>query len=260
MVSGAGSQLEHQVESPVYLKQPHSGQYSYHAPLKPRTLTLPVGLAQRAHTRHWCNPLPLAQQHHDDQAAGACDDDQGQQVAQHDEQVFVAAVDYGTKSFTTLKEIWWAIVGGCCVIFRMALDVYDKNGETEQRGEHDTNPTHHPGWPDAVQPDWETDPFIGVPQLLVAEDANEDSEEDAADFTKHSQELEGATLPSARGGDGSLEDDNVIDVHNENFLQVGCGQSEEKELKGLHSGDLGLDDGKDEKYITHDSDARNEDS
>lgn len=97
-------------------------------------------------------------------------------------------------------------------------------------------------------------------QLLLAEDADEDSEEDAGNFTKHCQELECATRPSVDGGGGSLVDDNLIDVHDDNFLQVGCSHCQEKQLKGFDMGGLDLNDGVDEKYITHKSYARNDDS
>ena len=161
--------------------------------------------------------------------------------------------------FITRKEIWRAAAFVHRRIVRRAMQGYEKNGDTDQQRERHTNPAHQPRGPDAVQTDRETDPRAGVSQLLVAVDADEDSEEDAADFPEQSQELENATRPCARDDEVTLEKNSVVDVHDDNLLQVGHGQSQQKELKGLHSGELGPKDGEDEKYVTHNSYARNED-
>lgn len=63
--------------------------------------------------------------------------------------------------------------------------------------------------------------MVDVSQLLVAEDADDDGEEDAGYFPKSNHELKQAIPPSTGGGGESLKDDKIIDVYDDNFLKVG---------------------------------------
>lgn len=250
----ADGQLEDQVETPVDLEQPHRCQHSYGAPLDLLVLVLRTELARLSLARPRCDCLPPAQQHRDDEAAGDCDNDQRQQVAHHDERVLVNTVEYGAIVSNTLKEVGSAAADITCCVSLKALRLDCKNWETKQRSDHHKKPAHHPGRPGIVQVD-RVDPLVDVSQLLSTKDADEDGEEDAGDFSEHCQELEHVAQPIVDGG--GLEDDNIVDVHDDNFLQVGSGQSQEEELEGFDPGKLSLNDGKDEKYITHKSYARN---
>lgn len=110
-----------------------------------------------------------------------------------------------------------------------------------------------PRWPDAVQEDQEVDPLAGISQLLEVEVADQDGEKDAGNFTKPGQELEGAARPSAHGWAGRLEDDQVVDddIHDQYLLQVVHGELHQEHLEGFDPGELGLNDGQDEKHGTH---------
>ncbi|MEQ2238481.1 hypothetical protein ILYODFUR_033566 [Ilyodon furcidens] len=103
-------------------------------------------------------------------------------------------------------------------VFHRSLRSNGKHWETEKGGEHHANSTQRPGRCDAVQANREAPPVLDVSQLLVAEDADYDREKDAGHFTKGSHELKQMTPPSAGGDEESLNNVNIVDVYDDNFL------------------------------------------
>jgi len=196
----------------------------------------------------------------EDEAAGRRDDGQRQQVTQQEERVFVNAVDHGAVMFAALEEVQRAARGVPRGVAHGGAFVDDgEHGEAEQRGEQPADAARRPGRADAVQVDGPVGALLGVRQLPLPVDADEDGEEDAGDLAELGQELERAARQVVDGVEG-LVDDDVEHDHHEDLLQVGRRQAQEEQLEGFDSIQLGLDDGEDEEDVAHEADAHDEDS
>lgn len=115
------------------------------------------------------------------ETAGDDDDEQRQQVAEQDENILEDPVNGRAVLLGTLDEVWRA-ASVLRIVIHMTIHVHEIGTSSQEHGQHHTQPTHSPGQPDVVQKDGQDAPILSISELLVPEDADEECEEDAADF------------------------------------------------------------------------------
>jgi len=101
------------------------------------------------------------------------------------------------------------------------IQVYQKRGQTEEQSHRGAKPSENAGRAQAVHEDGQVDPRVHVSQLLIAVNADEDREEDAADLAEDGEEFEAPASPGAHPVRGAKKQD-VINVHDHDLLQVCC--------------------------------------
>lgn len=97
---------------------------------------------------------------------------------------------------------------------------------------------------------------MDVPQLLIAVDADENREEDAGDLPEDGEELQSSAAPHTYPARRAREQD-VLNVHDHDLLQIRCGQSEEKDLEGLQA--RRMKDGEDQERVSYNAEDGDDD-